>query len=395
MSLITFPSILEQGLSNLIHQWQNKPIVVGLLTSYLENMQSFIDTCEQLLDERSLTTAIGAQLDVLGLLLGEVRGSLSDTEYRALLTTRIQLNASTGTEGTINEALKTITGSTKVTLQDVYPTTLVARIDGTLPDRDLSGLIAATISPFFMITGEGHTPFVFSDNGVDDPGGLGFASLTPSTVNAGSIINYDASMWVEGRLVFDGVDQYALIGAPFVATDPVYAIGCTVTPTLPIVADITPIALTSTSSDVPFVMMRIDSASGKWFCYHTDDAGVAHLAFDTGQLAREGDTLLIEIPADGKPNFYVNGTILAGSPTDMSGTTVALKGVGGRIRTGDVVEHFKGEITNCQTSTGLVPAEDRYYPLTEGSGSTLYNTNAAANSIVVGGGTLVTMKQYA
>ena len=86
---------------------------------------------------------------------------------------------------------------------------------------------------------------------------------------------------------------------------------------------------------------------------------MAHLAFDTGVLAKADDNLIIEIPTDGKPNFYINGTILAGSPTDMSGTTVGLKGVGGRIRTGDVVEHFSGEIIQVSylPRTGITPSQ--------------------------------------
>mgnify|MGYP003649815902 CR=1 FL=1 len=203
MALIDFPDTLKQGLLNLIHQWQDKPVTVGLVTSYLENMQSFIDTCSQLLTERSLTTAMGEQLNVLGLLLGEERGSLDDDKYRALLLARIQVNAATGTESTINTALVAVTGSTKVTLQEMYPATLVARIDGDLPDRDLSGIVAATISPFFMITGEDHTPFVMSDDGVDDPAGVGFGSMSPSPINAGILplaIGFATTLTIRGWL---------------------------------------------------------------------------------------------------------------------------------------------------------------------------------------------------
>ncbi len=73
---------IQQGIGRLIHQWQDKPRVVGLLTSWLENVQQVEEVFDQLLTERSIDTAVGVQLDIIGELVGQKRLVTNGTYLR-------------------------------------------------------------------------------------------------------------------------------------------------------------------------------------------------------------------------------------------------------------------------------------------------------------------------
>jgi hypothetical protein len=112
---------VQQGKDRLVTQWNDKEVVQGLLKSYMENVQTVEDIYQQLLDERSVFTAIGEQLNVVGLLVGEARGGKDDSAYREAILNRVAINTSDGTPEKIIEVMKTIIGSDSVTLFEHYP----------------------------------------------------------------------------------------------------------------------------------------------------------------------------------------------------------------------------------------------------------------------------------
>jgi hypothetical protein len=67
--------------------------------------QSIENMLQQLLTERSIDTAVGAQLDVIGRIVGQKRNGLSDDDYRRYCRARIATNKANGT----TENLITIT----------------------------------------------------------------------------------------------------------------------------------------------------------------------------------------------------------------------------------------------------------------------------------------------
>ncbi len=73
MSYLTRQDVVQSGLDYLIDFWKDKPIIRGILTSQLKEIQILEDAAYQLLTERSVTVAIGAQLDVIGSIVGEQR----------------------------------------------------------------------------------------------------------------------------------------------------------------------------------------------------------------------------------------------------------------------------------------------------------------------------------
>jgi hypothetical protein len=67
-----------------------------LIAVYMAPMQRLENTCIDMLTKRSVDTAEGVQLDVLGRIVGQSRLGLSDTDYRRYIRARIATNRSTG-----------------------------------------------------------------------------------------------------------------------------------------------------------------------------------------------------------------------------------------------------------------------------------------------------------
>jgi hypothetical protein len=67
-----------------------------LLRALVGPIQAAEDALQQLLTERTIDTSIGAQIDVIGKLVGEARAGLDDETYRRHVRARISANRSTG-----------------------------------------------------------------------------------------------------------------------------------------------------------------------------------------------------------------------------------------------------------------------------------------------------------
>ncbi len=121
MASPTIKDQVQQGKDRLVTQWNDKAVVQGLLESYLENVQVVEDLHQQLLDERSVFTAIGVQLDNIGTIVGEPRKGRLDEPYREAILNRIAINASDSTPEKIMEIMITVSGATTANLTDHSP----------------------------------------------------------------------------------------------------------------------------------------------------------------------------------------------------------------------------------------------------------------------------------
>jgi hypothetical protein len=159
MTAVVIKDQVQQGLDRLVTQWADKPVVQGLLKSYLENVETVENLYEQLLDERSVFTAIGAQLDVIGTIVGEARDGKSDAAYRQAILDRIAINNADGTPEKIIQILKTITGSTAAHVFEHYPANVHAFVSGSP-----SNSVAEALQD---ITPAGVSARLMFDGGVD------------------------------------------------------------------------------------------------------------------------------------------------------------------------------------------------------------------------------------
>lgn len=82
------------GLLDILGQYESTPRLKSALSALLTQVQSLEDLAYAVLVGRSVYTAIGDQLDVLGKLVGQPRGELVDDAYRVFVLGRIAANRS-------------------------------------------------------------------------------------------------------------------------------------------------------------------------------------------------------------------------------------------------------------------------------------------------------------
>lgn len=129
MALPQEVNVTEVGLGRLISQWKDKDVVQGVTKSILDNIQVIEDQNQQILRERGIFEAIGAQLDVLGLLVGEARLGRVDEPYRVAILNRIAVNTSDGTPVKMMEIMRLITGSPIARVWEHYPASAFFYVD--------------------------------------------------------------------------------------------------------------------------------------------------------------------------------------------------------------------------------------------------------------------------
>jgi len=85
------------GYARLLWQYRgDQPRLQAFLDAHLDDVQSLEDVGMDVLVGRWPLTAIGAQLDVLGKIVGQGRGSFGDDQYRLFILARILVNKSNG-----------------------------------------------------------------------------------------------------------------------------------------------------------------------------------------------------------------------------------------------------------------------------------------------------------
>lgn len=124
--------LVEQGLNRLPSQFQGKPIVEGVLKSYLEQLELAQLDIFAILNGRGISTAIGAQLDLIGKIVGEARKGRTDEPYRQALYLRIFINNSEGTPNDLIQLLKISTQASATGYWEHYPASVHLLTNGTI-----------------------------------------------------------------------------------------------------------------------------------------------------------------------------------------------------------------------------------------------------------------------
>jgi len=87
---------VETARELLIGQFKNRDVIQGFLDVLSRRCQELEDVFWDIIEKRRLAIAVGAQLDTLGLLVGEKRLGRDDDLYRAAIRLRIRVNRSKG-----------------------------------------------------------------------------------------------------------------------------------------------------------------------------------------------------------------------------------------------------------------------------------------------------------
>lgn len=89
--------------------------IEAITTVYLQIFQDIESAVYATYQSRLLDQATGAQLDLLGKIVGQPRGNFSDTDYRPLIRARILVNRSDGTSRAITEIVAAMIRGSSVT----------------------------------------------------------------------------------------------------------------------------------------------------------------------------------------------------------------------------------------------------------------------------------------
>ena len=114
--------------------------------------------------KRALDTAVGVQLDVIGRIVGQDRGTFDEDTYRTFLQGRILVNRSSGTVDQMIELVNTLLpDGASMVVREYYPAAFEIEVIGAVPDWFGNALAAITLEA----KGVGITPHVRWFNGVE------------------------------------------------------------------------------------------------------------------------------------------------------------------------------------------------------------------------------------
>lgn len=114
---------VARALAKLPQQFKGKANFAALLTVFCDAIQELEDGIWAVYDGTSLAGAIGDQLDVIGIRLGEARNGLTDDEYRVRLRIRIVRNFSKGEPERLIQVYKALTAAGSIQYTEAYPAT--------------------------------------------------------------------------------------------------------------------------------------------------------------------------------------------------------------------------------------------------------------------------------
>ncbi len=124
---------------------KDKPNVAAILNAFTAEAQALEAAMQDLLTERAITTAVGAQLDVLGAIVGLARHSLTDTPYRTHIQAAVLLNRDSGTIGQVLAIMVLLAPTATWVLRDEWPAAFALEMHTFLP----SDAEAAELASFF------------------------------------------------------------------------------------------------------------------------------------------------------------------------------------------------------------------------------------------------------
>lgn len=121
----------DQAVRRLAYQYR-KPKIEALVRSFMGPVQVLEDVAWDMLTLRFVDTAEGAQLDLLGKIVGQPRLGFDDDGYRRLIRARVTANRSDGViEDLITIATLVVDDvDADIEMEPQYPGTIVVRIGG-------------------------------------------------------------------------------------------------------------------------------------------------------------------------------------------------------------------------------------------------------------------------
>lgn len=120
---------VQQGLGLLLSQYRDKPRIAALISSFLRRIQELDDAAIEVLIARLIDNAVGAQLLVIGRIVGQPNeGSWDDDTYRLFIKARIRANKSNGHGDDVIDVVNLVEAADFV-LREYYPASMFVDFD--------------------------------------------------------------------------------------------------------------------------------------------------------------------------------------------------------------------------------------------------------------------------
>jgi hypothetical protein len=217
------------AVSRLTGQFGNSPKVQALMAELVGPLTTLEAVADTLRSDRWIDTAVGAQLDGCGAIVGELRQGRTDDEYRIAIRFRVFVNISKGTPVDLIRGLKFLTEPTESQYLESYPATVLLFTNGffveqsiqrAMQDLSPAGVSGVPVAVSFM-----GTPFRFENE--PPPGELfvdGGASYLTADGSDIQVSQSTGASLVEGiggcvpaELEIGGGSVYLDVGGPTLA----------------------------------------------------------------------------------------------------------------------------------------------------------------------------------
>lgn len=180
-----------EALSRMISQYQDKPNFTKIITTLMKDFQEFEDSVWKLFSGAGVSTATGAQLDMMGELLAVKRYGRADSTYRSRLQAAIIQYTSSGRWEQVLEGFRLLTGARSTQGEELFPAKIVMTAIGAenLAGVDLNEVrdalhklkaVGVGLNAALIVA---DPPFVFA--GDPDIHGAGFADANNYSTTGG------------------------------------------------------------------------------------------------------------------------------------------------------------------------------------------------------------------
>lgn len=135
----------------LTGQFENSPKLKALMAQIVGPLTTLETDADGLIADRWIDTAIGAQLDGCGYIVGEARAGRDDDAYRVAIKFRVFVNISKGTPSDLIQGLKFLTDPTDCQYLEAYPATALLFTNGFFVDYKIQAAMQ-DLSPAAICT---------------------------------------------------------------------------------------------------------------------------------------------------------------------------------------------------------------------------------------------------
>lgn len=160
------PDHAVEAIDRLPEQFKGKTNIEKLLSAINVSVQDLENAAQQVLLQRTIDNAVGAQLDAIGVIVGEARAGLDDETYRRRVRARISVHRSKGTVDDLIRVTDLVVFDDDATIrvQQTPVATVIIHVEGAIVSDELAD---TTLFSFLTATAAAGVRVVLHSRSVD------------------------------------------------------------------------------------------------------------------------------------------------------------------------------------------------------------------------------------